>query len=273
MRYSAEALAEKAKEARRICMQMSFGAGSEGAHVGPALSIIDITTILYFDVMNYRVDDPCWSERDRFVLSKGHACLGLYVPLFMCGFISDEDSKTFNRMHTRLAGHPSGKGIHGIEHPTGSLGHGLSVGCGMALAGKMDRRNYITYVLIGDGEANEGSIWESVMFAKQHKLDNLVAIIDVNEYQYGGKTADLIDLNPMKDKWEAFGWNVITVNGNDMAELKIALDKSNIKKDAPTCIIANTVKGSGLSFIAGNNNWHHRKVTKEILDRALNELN
>ncbi|MDD5017539.1 MAG: transketolase [Eubacteriales bacterium] len=272
MKYTAEALADKAREARRICMQMSYIAGSEGAHIGPALSIMDITTVLYFDVMNYKVDDRYWSERDRFILSKGHACLGQYAPLVLCGFISEEESKTFNRTHTRLAGHPSGIGVPGIEHPSGSLGHGLAVGCGIALAGKMDRKDYNTYVLIGDGEANEGSIWESVMFAKQHKLDNLVAIVDVNNLQYGGKTADLMDMSPMKEKWEAFGWNVITTNGNDVAELQIALDKSNKKRDVPTCVIANTVKGFGLSFIANNNDWHHCKVTKEILERALDEL-
>jgi transketolase len=272
MRYSYEELVQKTKEARKLCMKMSYAAGSEGAHVGPALSIMDITTVLYFDVMNYKLDDPCWKDRDRFILSKGHACLGQYVPLVLCGFISEEESMTFNHDHTRLAGHPSGKGIPGIEHPTGSLGHGLGIGCGIAFAGKTDGRNYTTYVLIGDGESNEGSIWESAMFASHYKLGGLMAIVDANGYQYGGKTADIMDMNPLSEKWKSFGWNVITVDGHDVCALQRAFDKSNLTENVPTCVIAKTIKGYGLSFSAFNNDWHHCKVSEDILRRALNEL-
>lgn len=272
MGYTASELKDLAREARRILMQMAYDAGKEGAHVGPALSIIDITTVLYLDIMDHRPEEPQWADRDRFILSKGHACLGLYVPLVMCGIISQEQKATFNRAHTKLAGHPSGIGVPGIEHPAGSLGHGLSVGCGMALAGKMDRKGYITYVLIGDGEANEGSIWEAVMFAKQHRLDNLVAIIDVNKWQFGGSTAKIMDLEPMADKWKAFGWKVVTVDGHDTADLKEAFDKTKISEGIPTCIIANTIKGAGVSFAENNNNWHHYRVSREELAQALREL-
>lgn len=273
MRCAIEELREKAKEMRRLCMKMSYNAGSEGAHVGPALSIADIMTVLYFDVMDYRVDDPKWEDRDRFILSKGHGVLGLYTPLVMCGMISDEEALTFNKSRTKLAGHPSGKGVAGIEHPAGSLGHGLSVGCGMALAGKIDNRKYVTYVLVGDGETQEGSIWEAAMFAKHHRLGNLVTILDVNGFQYGGSTACLMDTEPLDEKWRAFGWNVVPCDGHDFASLQNALDKKNLLPDVPTCVFAKTVKGHGLSFVAGNNDWHHVDLTADDLERSLRELN
>ncbi len=273
MPLSIDQLKEKAREMRRLCMQMSYNAGTEGAHVGPALSIADIMTVLYYDVLEFRPEDPKWEDRDRFLLSKGHGVLGLYAPLIMQGMISQEDSLTFNRTDTRLAGHPSGKGVAGIEHPSGSLGHGLSVGCGIALAGKVDKRSYTTYVLVGDGELAEGSIWEAVMFAKHFQLGNLVAIVDANDLQYGGTTADLMNLRPIEDKWRAFGWQVITVNGNDVEALRKALAKTNLSDSVPTCILANTVKGHGLSFVAGDNGWHHVDLSKEDLERSLVELN
>lgn len=273
MRRATHELAEKAKEMRRLCMRMSYNAGSEGAHVGPALSIVDIMTVLYFDVLDFRADDPKWEDRDRFLLSKGHGVLGLYAPLVMTGMISGEESLTFNKSRTRLAGHPSGKGVAGIEHPSGSLGHGLSVGCGIALAGKMDGRGYKTYVLLGDGEMAEGSVWEAAMFARQFKLGNLVAIVDVNGYQYGGATIDMMDANAMADKWRAFGWNAIVVDGHDVDELRGALDKGRLRQDVPTCVVAKTVKGCGLSFAAGNNAWHHVDLSAEDLERSLSELN
>ena len=272
MDYSTAELKDLVKEARRILMQMAYDAGSEGAHVGPALSIIDITTVLYLDVINHKLEDPQWEDRDRFILSKGHACLGLYVPLVMRGIISPELKGTFNRAHTTLAGHPSGIGVPGIEHPAGSLGHGLSVACGIAKGGKIQRKTYMTYTLIGDGETNEGSIWEAVMFAKQHKLDNLVAIVDANKWQFGNSTAKIMDMEPMADKWKAFGWNVIIIDGHNIEEIRAAFSKEKIIKDMPTCIIANTIKGAGLSFTENDNGWHHRKLTQEEFDRAWKEL-
>lgn len=267
-----EQLEEKAKEMRRLCMEMSYLAGGEGAHVGPALSIMDIMTVLYFDVMNYRVEDPGWEGRDRFLLSKGHGVLGLYVPLVLAGLISKEDGNTFNQVRTKLAGHPSGKGMNGIEHPSGSLGHGLSVASGMALASKMKGCPYDVYTLIGDGELDEGSIWEAVMFAAKYKLGNLTAIIDVNGFQYGSMTQEGMKAGPIADKWRAFGWNVIETDGNKVSELKKALDKNNLMKDKPTCIVARTIKGAGFSKSCNNNDWHHVKISREDLELALREL-
>lgn len=272
MRKTVDELRQDAKNVKRRIMKLAYIAGGEGAHVGPALSISDIMSVLYSDILDYRVDDPEWEDRDRCILSKGHACLGIYAPLIEAGILTEEDGGTFNQPHTHLAGHPSGIGVPGIEHPAGSLGHGLSVGCGIALAGKIGGKEYKTYVIVGDGEAEEGSIWEAAMFAKKYKLGNLVAIIDVNGFQYGGTTKELMDLEPMEERWRAFGWNVITVSGNDVEELQKALDKDQLKSDQPTCIVARTVKGSGVSFVENNNDWHHSKVSKEILDMALKEL-
>jgi len=267
-----EQLEEKARQMRRLCMKMSYLAGGEGAHVGPALSIMDIMTVLYFEVMNYRVEEPDWEDRDRFLLSKGHGVLGLYAPLILTGLITQEEGNTFNQTKTRLAGHPSGKGMNGIEHPSGSLGHGLSVAGGMALAARMKARPYHVYTLMGDGELDEGSIWEAAMFAAKYKLWNLTAIIDVNGFQYGGATDKLMKAGPIMDKWRAFGWNVLEADGNDVAQMKEAFDKKQLVKDQPTCIVARTVKGAGFSKACSNNDWHHVKISQEDLELALREL-
>lgn len=264
-------LEEKAKEMRRLCMKLSYGAGDEGSHIGPALSIMDIMTVLYFDVMRYRTEEPAWEERDRFLLSKGHAVLGLYVPLILAGFISEEEGRTFNQRHTRLAGHPSGRDLNGIEHPAGSLGHGLSVACGMALAGKMEEKHYHVYTLIGDGESEEGSVWEAAMFAAKYKLDNLVAVIDANGFQYGSRIDETMMWKPMVEKWKSFGWHVIDVDGNNIARLKEAFDMER-PLGKPTCIVARTVKGCGFSKARDNNDWHHAKISREDLELALREL-
>lgn len=272
MRKTVDELKKDVIQVKRRIMELAYTAGGEGAHVGPALSIADIMTVLYSDIMDYKTDNPKWEDRDRCILSKGHACLALYAPLIQAGILTGDDAATFNQPHTHLAGHPSGIGVPGIEHPSGSLGHGLSVGCGIALAGKTEGRNYKTYVIIGDGELEEGSIWEAVMFAKKYQLGNLTAIVDVNGFQYGGTTKELMDLEPVEDRWRAFGWNVITVSGNDAKELQRVLCKENLRENQPTCIVAHTVKGSGLSFAENNNDWHHNKVSREILELALQEL-
>lgn len=272
MRLTVADLQRKAKEMRKLCIELSYGAGNEGAHVGPALSIMDIMTVLYFDVMEYRPDEPDWIDRDRFILSKGHGVLGLYVPLILKGIVSKEAGESFNKKGTKLAGHPSGKGINGIEHPAGSLGHGLSVACGMALAGAMNHRPYKVYTLIGDGESEEGSIWEAAMFASRYQLGNLTAIIDVNGFQYGGPTASLMTLEHMEKKWSAFGWNTIVVDGHDITALREALCKDRLIDHKPTCIIAKTVKGYGFSKAFNNNDWHHVKISNEDMRLALLEL-
>ncbi len=272
MKASVEVLKEKARELREIALRMACVAGSEGAHIGPAFSLMEIMAVLFFDTMDYRVEEPYWEDRDRVVLSKGHACLGLYAALVLSGLLSEDQAMTFNCNHTRLAGHPSGKGVPGIEHPSGSLGHGLSVGCGLAKAAMLDHRPYNTYVVIGDGESNEGSIWEGAMFAAQHKLDNLTVIVDANGFQYGGATRDLMDMEPMADKWRAFGWHVDEINGNCIAELQKVLDKKNRIAGKPHCIIARTVKGSGVRMFENNNDWHHGMISAEVRDQAISEL-
>lgn len=272
MRESVLELQKKAIELRKIALKMAHTAGSEGAHIGPAFSLMDIMAVLFFDTMNYRVSQPDWPDRDRLILSKGHACLGLYAPLVLSGLMTQEQADTFNQPHTHIAGHPSGKGVHGIEHPAGSLGHGLSVGCGIAKGAKLNRQGYHTYVVLGDGESNEGSVWEAVMFAAQHKLDNLVAVVDVNGFQFGGTTMDLMNMEPMADKWKAFGWHVLEVNGNDIAQLQKALDPSSRVQGMPTCVIARTVKGYGVDRFAGNNDWHHGTLDQQVLTEALEEL-
>lgn len=271
MKETISALKKKAADNRITALRMANIAGGEGAHIGPAFSIMDIMTVLYAEIINYREEEPDWSERDRVILSKGHACLGLYAPLYMRHILSQEQLKTFNQQDTKIAGHPSGKGISGIEHPAGSLGHGLSVACGIAKGAKMDGRQFDTYVIVGDGECNEGSIWEGVMFAAQNKLDNLTCIVDVNGYQYGGSTKDLMNLCPLEDKWRSFGWNVSVVNGHDPAELCEALDKKNRIEGMPKCIIAKTVKGYGVKIFEGND-WHHGIITNEVMKEAIEEL-
>lgn len=272
MCLTVDELEQKAREMRKLCMELSYRAGCEGAHVGPALSIMDIMTALYYDVMNLRREEPDWGDRDRFILSKGHGVLGLYAPLILKGFISREEAESFNGTNTRLAGHPSGIGVGGIEHPAGSLGHGLSVACGMALSGAMDGRPYKVYTLIGDGESEEGSIWEAAMFASRYGLGNLTAVIDVNGFQYGGVTGKMMDPEHMADKWRAFGWNARIVDGHDMAQLREALDKDKLAKDKPTCIVARTIKGRGFSKAVNNNDWHHVKISREDMNLALEEL-
>lgn len=266
-----EQLTLRGKELRKLSLRMANMVGSEGAHIGPAFSIMDIMNALFFNVMNHRVDDPEWEDRDRVILSKGHGCLGLYAPLVMAGYISEAEAFSFNKPHTRIAGHPSGKGVHGIEHPAGSLGHGLSIGCGIAKSAKIRGKAFDTYVVIGDGECDEGSVWETVMFAAQHGLDNLTAVVDVNGFQYGGSTKELMDLSPLEDKWRTFGWDVVTVNGHDYKELCDALDKNKRCVGKPKCVIAHTEKGHGASMFVGNA-WHHGVVDKETMEKAIKEL-
>ncbi|MBC5688538.1 transketolase [Mediterraneibacter sp. NSJ-55] len=272
MKLTTQELEQKAKEIRRVCLELAKIAGSEGAHVGPALSFADIAAVLYFDAMTYKPEEPDWEERDRFILSKGHGVLGLYAPLIVQGMISREEMRTFNHDFTRLAGHPSGKGLKGIEHPAGSLGHGLSVSCGIAYDAKVNKKTYHTYVLLGDGENGEGSVWEAVMFAAEHGLDNLTAIVDANGYQYGGVVDKWDHWDNLAEKWKAFGWNVKIVDGHDIEELREALDKTKSKTNCPTCVIAKTIKGKGIAEAENNNNWHHIKLSETEYCTAMKEL-
>jgi transketolase len=242
-------------------------------HPGGAFSSIDIMTALYFDVMKIDPINPEWDERDRFILSKGHSSIGLYTILHLRGFMSKETLLTFRQDNSILCGHPDMHKVKGVEMSTGSLGHGLSVGVGLAVSGKMDRKGFRVFVLMGDGETQEGSIWEAAMFASHHKLDNLIGIVDRNMLQIDGLTEDILALEPYKAKWEAFGWNVAEIDGHDFEQITAALRQDLRTTGKPTLILANTVKGKGISFMEHNPAWHGGGLKGEHADIALKEVN
>jgi len=264
-----EELNEKAKKFRRELLIMTTHSGS--GHPSSSLSVIDIITALYFHHMRHKPKDPKWEDRDRFVLSKGHGCPALYVVLAEMGYFPKEELSTHRKLGSILQGHPDMK-TPGVEIPTGSLGQGLSVACGMAIAGKLDNKNYHVYVIIGDGEMDEGNIWEAIMSAVRYKLDNLTVILDRNYFQLDGPTEEIIPLNPLPDKWQAFGWNVMEIDGHNMWDILDSLDEACEVKGKPTIIIAHTIKGKGVSFVEGENKYHGKALTEEELARALEEL-
>ncbi len=242
----------------------------ESSHIASVLSMADIVAVLYGSVMSYKSDEPKWAKRDRFILSKGHAGAGIYAVLAECGFISIDKLNTHYQDGSDLSGHVSHKGIPGVELSTGSLGHGLSVSAGMALAGKINNKKHNVYVLMSDGECDEGSIWEAALFAHHHKLDNLVAIIDRNRYQSIYSTEDTLSLEPFLDKWQSFGWNVLSIDGHDHQQLLNAFNTKVTEK--PLCIIAETVKGKGVSFMENNILWHYRSPQGKEFEAAIAEL-
>jgi len=259
-------LENKAKRIRRHIIKMIAEAGS--GHPGGSLSATEIITVLFFNKMRYKADDPKWGDRDRFVLSKGHAAPALYAALAEAGFFSVDELKNLRKINSILQGHPSII-TPGVEICSGSLGQGLSVANGMALAGKIDKKNYYVYVLLGDGEVQEGQIWEAAMTAAHYKLDNLTAVLDRNGLQIDGKTEDVMGLEPLADKWRAFGWDVVEVNGHSFEELINAMNK---KSEKPKMIIARTIKGKGVSFMENNVDFHGKAPTKEEAEIALKEL-
>lgn len=248
---------------------------AKSGHPGGGLSAVEILTVLYNKVMkNYPEWDksPNHSERDRFVLSKGHASATLYAVLAQRGFFSEAELMTFRKIHSRLQGHPACHHLPGIEVSTGSLGQGLSMACGMAMALKLDKNPAHVFALLGDGECQEGNVWEALMHAPHRKLNNLTAIIDRNHLQIDGTTEQIKDIDPLDDKLKAFGWNVLTVDGHNVEELYEALENSR-KADKPTAIIANTVKGKGISFMENQCGWHGKAPSNEDCQNALCELN
>ena len=263
-------LHQKAKIFRREILIMTNQAGS--GHPGGSLSSIDIITALYFHQMRIDPKNPKWDDRDRFVLSKGHGCPALYVALAEKGFFPKEKLYTLRKFGSILQGHPDINLTPGVEMSTGSLGQGLSVACGMALAGKLDGKDYRVYCMLGDGEIDEGSVWEAAMAASHYKLDNLTAILDRNEMQVDGLTERIMSLEPLSDKWKSFGWSVIEIDGHDMYQILDSLDLASRVKGKPTIIIAKTIKGKGVSFVENNLEYHGRALTKEELARALEEL-
>ena len=261
------------KNIKRKILDMAFVAGSSSSHFGGALSIVEIISTLFSHQLKIKRDDPEWIDRDRFILSKGHACLAYYAALSEIGYLKDEDLKTFEQDGSKLAGHPVKSTKHGIEFSTGSLGIGLSIGLGLALGAKRKKKTNKTYVVIGDGECNEGSIWESALAAPNLKLDNLIVIIDKNNFQQTGSTKNIMDTNKLKDKWISFGWSVKEVDGHNIFELIKYFSSLNFKSNVPHLLIANTIKGKGFSFSENNNEWHHAVMTKANYEKAIQELN
>lgn len=265
-------LAAMSKRMRRNMLDMAFGAGAMGAHIGPALSIVEIVAVLYGAVMRYDAKNPRWAERDRFLLSKGHGALALYTGLAEAGFITEDLLKTYEAPESYLTGQPAMTEELGIEIASGSLGHGLSIGIGMALAAQKAHLDYTTFVLIGDGESNEGSIWEAAMAAAHYKLPNLTVIVDANGIQSDGRCEAVLDMGSHEDKWRSFGWETITAPGNDVGALLDALTAPRAHPDRPRAVIAVTTKGKGVSFMENNNEWHHNRLTKAQHETAMKEL-
>ncbi len=259
-----------AKTLRRHIIEMTASAAS--GHPGGSLSAVEIMVALYFRVLRYRPEDPDWPDRDRFVLSKGHAAPALYAALAEVGLVSTEELCTLRKIDSRLQGHPDKTCTPGLESTSGSLGQGLSFGVGAALAARLDGRAYRVYVLLGDGECDEGQVWEAAMAAAHFKLDNLVGIVDHNGLQIDGWNRDVMNLEPLPDKWRSFGWKVLEVDGHDLARVLDAFDQAKGVKEQPTMIIAHTVKGKGVSFMENQADFHGKAPTREEAERALKEL-
>lgn len=264
-----EALQQTALRIREHVLAMA--AGSVGAHVGGSLSAADLLTVLYFHVLNVRPDDPAWPERDYFILSKGHAGAGLYATLAERGFFAVDELKTYAQPGGRLLSHPTVK-VPGVEFPTGSLGHGLSLSVGLALAAKRARRGNRTFVLMGDGELQEGSVWEAAMAAPHFGLGNLVAIVDRNRLQISGPTEQRMRLEPLAERWQSFGWSVVNIDGHSIDALLTTFAQLPLNSEQPTVVIARTVKGKGVKFLADRKKSHYVKLTPDLYRRALKEL-
>jgi len=269
-RYTVPELEEIARRVRVDILKMLNHAKS--GHSGGSLSAVEILVSLYFSVMNHKPGDPYWKERDRFILSKGHAAPLLYAVLAHCGYIPKEELFTLRQIGSRLQGHPHGGSIPGVDVSTGSLGQGLAMGNGMALGLRLDCSPARVYVLLGDGEIQEGMIWEAAMAAAHHKIDNLCAILDNNGLQIDGAVASVMCIEPVADKFRSFGWEVLVVDGHDIAEITRALKDTKAVRGKPSIIIAKTVKGKGVSFMEGKFQYHGLPPTDEELVRALKEL-
>ncbi len=266
-------VAELERIANRLRMhvvEMTSAAGS--GHPGGSLSAADFMATLYFRNLNHDPSNPSWEDRDRFVLSKGHVAPVLYAALAESGYFPVEDLVSLRKMGSRLQGHPVRGKVPGVEMSTGSLGQGLSMACGIALAGKMDGKDYRTYCLLGDGELQSGQNWEAAMFASHNGLNNLIAIVDRNRLQITGNTEDAVSLEPLPEKWKAFGWNVLIINGHSIRQISEALDKAAESKRKPTVIVMNTVKGKGVSFMENNAGFHGKACNAEEHERAMAEL-
>jgi transketolase len=267
MKHGTEEMKKIAHQMRHDIINMTHAAGS--GHPGGALSSVEIVVALYFNVMKHNPKDHKWEERDRFVLSKGHVCPVLYSALARRGYFHPDELTSLRKLGSRLQGHPDRKKLPYLEISSGSLGQGLSVAVGMAIGFRMDKRNQRVYCLMGDGEQQEGQIWEAAMTGSHYKLDNLCGIVDVNGLQIDGFTKDVMNIEPLADKWRAFGWNVIEVDGHDIAQLIKAFEKASKFKGKPTVILADTVKGKGVDFMEHKAEWHGKAPDREQKEKAL----
>ena len=258
-------------EVRKNILEMAFSAGASSSHFGGALSIAEIVSFLFSYKMKIDKQNPKFIDRDRFILSKGHACLAYYAALSEVGYIAKEELKTFEKNNSNLLGHPIINRKLGIDFSNGSLGMGLSLGIGVAIAAKKMKKNFKVYVVLGDGECNEGSVWEAAMAAPNLNLDNLYAIIDKNNFQQTGSNEEIMNTESLKDKWSSFGWETKELDGNNIEEIYDYFKKNeNLKK--PKAIIANTIKGKGFSFSENNNDWHHKVLSKSQYEKAKEEI-
>jgi len=269
--YDTPPLDERSRALRRHLVRM-VKVDNRG-HIGSALSLFEILRVLYDNVLRYDVANPRWSQRDRCILSKGHGCIALYALLADKGFFPIEELDRFCRKNGILGGHPEYGKVPGVEASTGALGHGISIGLGMALAARMQKRDSRVFVIMGDGETNEGSVWEAALCIGKHKLSNLTAIIDYNKIQSAGLTRDIQDLEPIMDKWRAFNFEVAEVDGHDVGALQKAFRQLPLNTDKPSAIICHTVKGKGFSFAENDPKWHHQSGIKpDMIDRMEEEL-
>jgi transketolase len=243
-------------------------AGGRG-HLASALSVVEILRVLYDDVLKVDPANPRWAERDRLILSKGHGCMSLYAILAEKGFFPKSELDLFCKTEGILGGHPEFPKVPGVEFSTGALGHGLPVGIGMAINGKYEKSDHRVFVIIGDGESNEGSVWEAALSAAQHKLDNLIVLVDYNKQQSYGTTAEIVNLDPLGDKWKAFGFGVTEVDGHDVSELRQVLAELPLIPGRPSVIVCHTIKGRGIDFVEGDLSWHHKSRISDDEIRAL----
>ncbi len=270
MSQTDQQLQEFSKVIRRHIVEMITEAKS--GHPGGSLSAVEILTVLYKEVMRHNPADPSWPDRDRFILGKGHAAPVLYSVMAECGYTPIDQLKTLRRLGSIYQGHPDRRFIPALEASTGSLGQGLSVGLGMALAARLNNSPSRVYVMLGDGEIQEGQVWEAAMFAGFHKVDNIVCIVDYNKIQLDGFVKDIMDLEPLGDKWRSFGWHVVQADGHSIPTVRAAFAEAAATKGKPTVFIANTIKGKGVSFMENNPKFHGSAPTRDELKKALEEL-
>ena len=268
MTSSANARLDARSQDIRATVIRMMEAGGRG-HLASALSIVEILRVLYDDVLKFDSANPRWAKRDRLILSKGHGCMSLYAILADKGFFPKAELDLFCKTEGILGGHPEYPKVPGVELSTGALGHGLPVGIGMAINGKIEKSDHRVFVIIGDGESNEGSVWEAALSAAHHRLDNLVVIVDYNKQQSYGTTAEIVNLDPLGDKWRAFGFGVTEVDGHDVDQLRQTLADLPLNTGQPSVIICHTIKGRGIDFVEGDLSWHHKSRVSDDEIRAL----